>query len=133
MLRVKAGESVSSVTALFPFGLVQKLRYFSGEDVWQARILCALFCEIVRGHAYRESKSFVIASKPPVIQINPARDSGALLSQHYSSESDDNRLPLRSGKIDKAALYVGSRQLYAQPVAYVHSLRLHQQSLNVGL
>ena len=39
VLRVKTDESISSVTALFPFGLVQKLRYLSGEDVWQTRFL----------------------------------------------------------------------------------------------
>ena len=39
VLRVKTDESISSVTALFPFGLVQKLRYLTGEDVWQTRFL----------------------------------------------------------------------------------------------
>ena len=31
VLRVKTDESIFSVTALFPFGLVQKLRYLSGR------------------------------------------------------------------------------------------------------
>ena len=31
VLRVKTDESILSVTALFPFGLVQKLRYLSGK------------------------------------------------------------------------------------------------------
>jgi Ca-activated chloride channel homolog len=80
VLRVKTDESISSVTALFPFGLVQKLRYLSGEDVWQTRFLAPddmqdgtytirLVLRDRAGHTYREFKTFVIASKPPVIQI----------------------------------------------------------------
>jgi Ca-activated chloride channel family protein len=68
------------VVALFPFGLVQKLRYLSGEDIWQTRFFAPgdmqdgtynvrLILRDKAGHTYRESKSFVIASKPPVIQI----------------------------------------------------------------
>ncbi len=80
VLRVKTDESISSVTALFPFGLVQKLRYLSGEDVWQTRFLAPddmqdgtytvrLVLRDRQGHTYRESKTFVIASKPPVVQV----------------------------------------------------------------
>jgi Ca-activated chloride channel family protein len=80
VLRVKTDESISSVTALFPFGLVQKLRYLSGEDVWQTRFLAPddmqdgtytvrLVLRDRAGHTYPEFKTFVIASKPPVVQI----------------------------------------------------------------
>ena len=80
VLRVKTDESIRSVTALFPFGLVQKLRYLSGEDVWQTRFLAPddmqdgtytvrLVLRDRVGHTYREFKTFVIASKPPVVQI----------------------------------------------------------------
>jgi Ca-activated chloride channel family protein len=80
VLRVKTDESIISVVALFPFGLVQPLRYLSGEDIWQTRFFAAsdmqdgtysvrLVLRDKAGHTYRESKSFVIASKPPVIQI----------------------------------------------------------------
>jgi Ca-activated chloride channel family protein len=80
VLRVKTDESISSATALFPFGLVQKLRYLSGEDVWQTRFLAPddmqdgtysvrLVLRDRQGHTYRESKTFVIASKPPVVQV----------------------------------------------------------------
>jgi len=80
VLRVKTDESIVSVVALFPFGLVQKLRYLSGEDIWQTRFFAPsdmqdgtynvrLILRDRAGHTYRESKSFVIASKPPVIQI----------------------------------------------------------------
>jgi len=80
VLRVKTDESITSVTALFPFGLVQKLRYLSGEDVWQTRFLAPddmqdgtytvrLVLRDRLGNTYRESKTFVIASKPPVVHI----------------------------------------------------------------
>jgi Ca-activated chloride channel homolog len=80
VLRVKTDESISSVTALFPFGLVQKLRYLSGEDVWQTRFLAPddmqdgtytvrLVLRDRQGRTYRELKTFVIASKPPAVQI----------------------------------------------------------------
>ncbi len=80
ILRVKTDESIKSVIALFPFGLVQPLRYLSAEDVWQTRFLAPsdmqdgtytvrLILRDKLGHTYRESKTFVIASKPPVVQI----------------------------------------------------------------
>ena len=80
ILRVKTDESIASVTALFPFGLVQPLRHLSTEDVWQTRFLAPSDMQdgtyavrlILRdkvGHTYRESKTFVIASKPPVVQV----------------------------------------------------------------
>jgi Ca-activated chloride channel homolog len=80
ILRVKTDESIVSVIALFPFGLVQPLRYLSSEDVWQTRFLAPTDMQdgtytvrlILRdrfGHTYRESKTFVIASKPPVVQV----------------------------------------------------------------
>lgn len=80
VLRVKTDESIVSVVALFPFGLVQQLRYLSGEDIWQTRFYAPsemqdgtyavrLVLRDRAGHTYREAKTFVIASKPPVIQI----------------------------------------------------------------
>jgi Ca-activated chloride channel homolog len=80
ILRVKTDESIVSVVALFPFGLVQPLRHLSAEDIWQTRFLAPTDMQdgtytvrlILRdnvGHTYRESKTFVIASKPPVVQV----------------------------------------------------------------
>jgi len=84
ILRVKTDESIVSVIALFPFGLVQPLRYLSSEDIWQTRFLAPTDMQdgtytvrmILRdklGHTYRESKTFVIASKPPVVQVKLGR------------------------------------------------------------
>lgn len=80
MLRVKTDESIVSVVALFPFGLVQKLRYLRDEDTWQTRFFAPSDLQdgtypvrlVLRdrlGHTYRESKTFVIASKPPAVEI----------------------------------------------------------------
>ena len=80
ILRVKTDESIVSVVALFPFGLVQPLRHLSSEDVWQTRFLAPTDMQdgtytvrlILRdqvGHTYREAKTFVIASKPPVVSV----------------------------------------------------------------
>jgi Ca-activated chloride channel family protein len=80
VLRVKTDNSIISVVALFPFGLVQKLRYLAGEDTWQTRFFAPsdmqdgtysvrLVLRDKQGHTYREAKTFVIASKPPVVQI----------------------------------------------------------------
>ncbi len=80
ILRVKTDESIVSVVALFPFGLVQSLRHLSSEDIWQTRFLAPTDMQdgtytvrlILRdqvGHTYRESKTFVIASKPPIVQV----------------------------------------------------------------
>ena len=80
ILRVKTDASIDSVIALFPFGLVEPLRYLSAEEVWQTRFLAPTDMQdgtytvrlILRdrlGHTYRESKTFVIASRPPVVDV----------------------------------------------------------------
>jgi Ca-activated chloride channel homolog len=80
VLRVKTDESIVSVVALFPFGLVQKLRYLPDEGTWQTRFFAPkdmqdgtysvrLVLRDRAGHTYREAKTFVIASKTPVVQI----------------------------------------------------------------
>jgi Ca-activated chloride channel family protein len=79
VLRLKADESIVSVIALFPFGSVKPLRCLKQEDTWQTRFLAPVEMSdgvyqvrlILRdrdGHVYRESKSFVIASKTPVLR-----------------------------------------------------------------
>ena len=80
ILRVKTDSSIVSVVALFPFGPVKPLRHLDGEDTWQTRFLAPLDLGdgthqvrlILRdrdGHVYREAKTFVIASKPPLVRV----------------------------------------------------------------
>jgi Ca-activated chloride channel homolog len=80
VLRVKTDESITSVVAMFPFGLVKPLRYLAGEDTWQTRFLAPkdladgahpvrLILRDRQGHVFRESKTFVIASQPPAVKV----------------------------------------------------------------
>lgn len=80
VLRVRTDESITSVVAMFPFGLVKPLRYLKDEDVWQTRFLAPvdlpdgthsvrLILRDKQGRAFRESKTFVIASKPPTVKV----------------------------------------------------------------
>jgi Ca-activated chloride channel family protein len=80
VLRVKTDESITSVVAMFPFGLVKKLRYLTEEDTWQTRFLAPddladgaypvrLLLRDRQGRVFRESKTFVIASQPPTVKV----------------------------------------------------------------
>jgi Ca-activated chloride channel homolog len=80
VLRVRTDPSIVSVVALFPFGLTKPLRYLGKEDMWQTRFLAPTNMEdgthtvrlVLRdrdGNVYRESKTFIIASKPPTVAI----------------------------------------------------------------
>jgi Ca-activated chloride channel family protein len=84
IIRVKTDPAIVSVVALFPFGLVKPLRYLPGEDTWQTRFLVPtdladgtypvrLVMRDRSGQTYRESKTFVIASKSPTMQIKLAK------------------------------------------------------------
>ena len=86
ILRVATDESITSVVAMFPFGLVKPLRYLPGEQIWQTRFLAPvdmadgtyqvhLIMRDREGRTYREAKSFVIASKPPVLRLSADRTS----------------------------------------------------------
>jgi Ca-activated chloride channel homolog len=81
VLRVKTDESIVSVIALFPFGLIKPLRYLQAEDTWQTRFLAPagladgayqvrLILRDRDGQVYRETKSFVIASKIPTVRAH---------------------------------------------------------------
>jgi Ca-activated chloride channel family protein len=83
VLRVKTDPAIVSVVAVFPFGLVKPLRYLDGEDTWQTRFLAPadmtdgthpvrLLLRDKEGRVYKESKSFIIASKPPVVRVRLA-------------------------------------------------------------
>ena len=80
VLRVHTDESIRSVIAIFPFGLTKRLNHLESEKVWQTRFLAPddmqdgtytvrLILRDDVGHTYREAKTFVIASKPPVVTV----------------------------------------------------------------
>jgi hypothetical protein len=80
VIRVKTDPAITSVVALFPFGLIKTLRYLPGEDIWQTRFLAPedmtdgtylvrLILRDREGHVYRESKSFVIVTQPPTVRV----------------------------------------------------------------
>lgn len=83
VLRVHTDPSIVSVVALFPFGLIRPLRYLHEEDAWQTRFLAPtnmqdgtysvrLILRDKHGRAYRETKTYVIDSKPPTVRIHLA-------------------------------------------------------------
>jgi Ca-activated chloride channel homolog len=86
VLRVKTDPSIRSVVAVFPFGLIKTLKYLKDEDIWQTRFLAPpdmadgthqvqLILRDTQGNAYREQKSFMIASKPPIVRAKLDRTS----------------------------------------------------------
>ncbi|HVX65178.1 MAG TPA: VIT and VWA domain-containing protein [Bryobacteraceae bacterium] len=102
VLRVRTDESITSVVAIFPFGLVKPLRYLKDEDIWQTRFLAPadlpdgthsvrLILRDRQGRAFRESKTFVIASKPPQVRVKlerpRARRGEAVRLRVYASET----------------------------------------------
>lgn len=109
VLRVKTNGAFASVVALFPFGLIQPLRYLADEDVWQTRFYVPddmrdgtypvrLVLRDTLGNVYREAKTFVILSKPPVIRIRLARATlrrGETLALKVSASPNTRRLVAR--------------------------------------
>jgi Ca-activated chloride channel family protein len=90
VLRVRTDAEITSVIALFPFGLTNPLRHLASEDLqapgdeanrlWETRFLAPpemkdgtysvrLILRDVHGNTYREAKTFVIASTPPVVKL----------------------------------------------------------------
>jgi len=96
VLRVRTDAQITSVIALFPFGLTKPLRHLASEDVntpgddanrlWETRFLAPpemkdgtysvrLILRDVNGNTYREAKTFVIASTPPTVKLQLNRSS----------------------------------------------------------
>jgi Ca-activated chloride channel family protein len=88
VLRVRTDPAITSVIALFPFGLSKPLRHLADEDtpgedggeLWETRFLAPadmkdgtysvrLILRDRSGTTYREAKTFVIASTPPMVKI----------------------------------------------------------------
>lgn len=81
VLRVRTDPAICSVIALFPFGLTKPLRYLQHEDIWQTRFVApddlADGAYVVRlilrdheGRVFREQKTFVISSHPPIVRVH---------------------------------------------------------------
>lgn len=93
VLRIHTDPSITSVIALFPFGLTKPLRHLESEDIpsgpdadrlWETRFLAPpdmhdgtyrvrLILRDTGGNTYSESKTFVIASTPPTVRVNLER------------------------------------------------------------
>lgn len=84
VLRVRTDPTIASVVAVFPFGLTKPLKYLAEEDVWQTRFLAPadmadgthevrMVLRDKNGRTYREAKSFIIASQPPLVKARSSR------------------------------------------------------------
>ena len=89
VLRVHTDPQITSVIALFPFGLTKELRHIASEDIrkgadsdrlWETRFLAPtdmqdgtyavrLILRDARGNTYSEQKTVVIASTAPTVKI----------------------------------------------------------------
>jgi len=81
VLRVRTDASVVSLIALFPFGAITPLHYLKSEEIWQTRFVAPddmpdgahsvrLILRDRQGHVYREEKTFLISSHPPIVRVN---------------------------------------------------------------
>jgi Ca-activated chloride channel family protein len=109
VLRVRADESITEVTAVFPFGLTKRMTYIKGEDVWETRFLApsgmadgVYHCRLVlvdrQGRAYQEQKSFVIDSRPPKLKAavnQPVVHAGEDLLITVGADSDTRVIAAR--------------------------------------
>jgi len=96
VLRIRTDAEITSVIALFPFGLTKPLRHLASEDLrapgdranrlWETRFLAPpemkdgtysvrLLLRDTHGNLYREAKTFVIASTPPTVKVQLPRTS----------------------------------------------------------
>ena len=96
VLRVRTDAAITSVIALFPFGLTKPLRHLASEDLtapgdeanrlWETRFLAPpemkdgtysvrLILRDRNGNTYNEAKTFVIASTPPTVKLQLNRSS----------------------------------------------------------
>ena len=156
VLRVKTDESIKSVVALFPFGLVQPLRYLSAEDVWQTRFLAPadmqdgtytvrLILRDEAGHTYRESKTFVIASKSPIVHVKLDRkrfQRGQTVNLRVSASENTRTLVARMDGAAPVALHwdprasanTGSLMIPEQAIPGMYELTVTAEDIahNIG-
>ncbi len=116
VLRVRTDAAITSVIALFPFGLTKPLRHLATEDrqapgdeanrLWETRFLAPpemkdgtysvrLILRDIHGNTYNEAKTFVIASTPPTVKLQLDRASlhrGETLEIHAAATSSTRTL-----------------------------------------
>ena len=118
VLRIHTDPAIVSVIALFPFGLEKPLRYLADEDVWETRFLAPpgmndgsysvrLVLRDKDGQVYRESKSFVILSKPPTVNVRLPRTryhAGEMVPLTVNASASTRRLTARVEGLAPATL-----------------------------
>jgi Ca-activated chloride channel family protein len=118
VLRVRTDPAITSVIAIFPFGLTKPLRHLAAEDqiangqedtanrLWETRFLAPtdmkdgtynvrLILRDANGHTYDEAKTFVIASTPPTVKLQLSRTSlhrGETLEIHAQATASTRTL-----------------------------------------
>ena len=119
VLKVRADQSITEVTAIFPFGLTKRMTYIKSDDVWETRFIaphemsdgvyhCRLVLVDKQGRAYQEDKSFVIDSRPPQLQ--------ASLSQTVAHAGEDLMITVHA---DSDTRVIAARVFGAMPVPVV--------------
>ena len=128
VLRVRTDTAITSVIALFPFGLTKPLRHLASEDLhapgdeanrlWETRFFAPadmhdgtysvrLLLRDDKGHTYEEAKTFVIASTPPTVKLhlNSTRlHRGETLEIHASASASTRTLTARLDGVAPIAL-----------------------------
>ena len=119
VLRVRTDTAITSVIAIFPFGLTKPLRHLASEDatapnddanrLWETRFLAPtnmkdgtyqvrLILRDINGNTYDEAKSFVIASTPPAVKLQLNRTQlhrGESLEIHAQATASTRTLTAR--------------------------------------
>ncbi len=119
VLRVATDPSVTSVVAVFPFGLVKQLTFLEDEGVWETRFLaptdmrdgqyaCRLVMTDNAGRSFEELKRFRIDSRPP--QLVASVEPGSVRA------GNDVRILVRA---DADARWISARLFGASPVRVV--------------
>ena len=135
VLRVRTDPAITSVIALFPFGLTKPLRHLASEDLqapgddanrlWETRFLAPpemrdgtysvrLLLRDRQGHTYNEAKTFVIASTPPTVKLQLNRSSlhrGETLEIRASASSSTRTLTARLEGVAPVTLHWNPRAL----------------------
>ena len=119
VLRVATDPSVTSVVAVFPFGLVKRLAYLEDEGVWETRFLaptdmrdgqyaCRLVMTDASGRSFEELKRFRIDSRPPQLDVS--------IEPGSARAGSDVRIVVRT---DADARWISARLFGASPVKVV--------------